>query len=189
MPDLLASAFPTRWCVITGAPCAGKTTIVTLLERRGALTVAEASRSFLNEELAKGRTIAELRANDAEYQRTMVRRKQATERSLDPQQLAFLDRGMPDSISYFRKAGLDPEQARRECFTFRYAKIFLFERLPLVGDSVRTEDEVLAARLEQWLAEDYAAIGYEVTRVPVMSIDERLTFVLEATSALARVHT
>jgi len=153
--------------------------VVEALARRGLTTVAEASRTYIREELARGRTLTDIRADDAAYQRTMVARKVATEAALDPDSTVVFDRGMPDSISYFRKAGLDPEEARRACLRFRYATVFLFERLPLLQDGARVEDDAMAARLEAWLAQDYAALGYEVVRIPVLPIEERVQRVLE----------
>jgi len=49
----------------------------------------------------------------------------------------------------------------------------------LEADPVRTEDPETRRLLDQYLERDYAALGYEVLRVPVMSVPERKAFVIE----------
>jgi predicted ATPase len=41
------------------------------------------------------------------------------------------------------------------------------------------EDDATASFVDEWLARDYSALGYSVVRVPVLSTQERLAFVLE----------
>lgn len=40
-------------------------------------------------------------------------------------------------------------------------------------------DEAYTVLLDEWLVRDYSALGYRVVRVPVLSPQERLAFVLE----------
>jgi predicted ATPase len=47
----------TRWCVLTGAPCAGKTAVINELERRGHGVVHEVARAHVEAKLAEGRRI------------------------------------------------------------------------------------------------------------------------------------
>ena len=62
-PDLLATPVEvqTRWHVITGAPCSGKSTLIGQLAGRGSHTAAEAGRQYFERELATGRRIEEIR--------------------------------------------------------------------------------------------------------------------------------
>ena len=103
--DLLSTPFhiQTKWCVITGASCSGKTTLIKMLAGNGFRTVPEAGRKYFERELAKGRVIEEIRADPAAY-------------------------------------------------------------------------------LESWIYRDYRALGYKVIRVPVLSPEERLEFVLKMLS-------
>jgi predicted ATPase len=96
--------------------------------------------------------------------------------------VAFLDRAFPDAHAYFRVVGLDSNEILLECFHHRYASVFLLDRLPLRQDGVSTEDDAIAGSLDERLARDYSALGYRVARVPVMSPEERLAFVLERLS-------
>lgn len=51
------------------------------------------------------------------------------------------------------------------------------------SDGVRVEDDSKAAQIERWLEQDYESLGYEVIRVPVVSVAERVKFILKVVSA------
>ncbi len=169
----------TNWQVITGAPCAGKTSVIESLASSGFQVVDEAARAYVNESLAAGLTIELIKAEIQEFETTILKRKQKAEAGLNPGQLVFLDRALPDSIAYFKLEGLDPSAAQAACSTFRYQNVFFFQRLPLRQDQVRREDEATAARLEQLLLEAYHSLGYAPIPVPPMSIEARAAFVLD----------
>ena len=73
-PALLSTPFrvQTNWQVITGAPCCGKTTLVDQLAARGFQTIPETARLYIDREMAKGRTLPELRADRDALQRGIV---------------------------------------------------------------------------------------------------------------------
>lgn len=180
-PDLLLTAFKiqTNWCVITGASCSGKTTLIDQLADQGFRTVPEAGRKFFERELAKGRTIDEIREDRAAFTREVYDIMVEHERGLGSTETNFLDRALPDGFAFFRLAGLNPNQMLPDCFQHRYASVFLLNRLPYLKDGVRVADDETAAYLESWVFRDYSALGYRVIRVPVLSPEERLEFVLE----------
>jgi predicted ATPase len=64
----------------------------------------------------------------------------------------------------------------------RYASVFILDLLPFQENGARDEDAAKAVYLDEWLARDYSALGYRVVRVPVLSPQERLAFVLERLS-------
>ena len=168
----------TRWLVITGAPCCGKTTVLQELERLGFKCAYEAARLIIDAQLAKGLTLLELHQDELSFQRSVVDAKSLVEQQLDAQEIVFLDRAMPDSISYFKLKGLDPTPILPLSKKFRYERVFLFDRLPLEQDGARIEDEQSASFLDKHLELDYRSLGYEVVRVPVMSIEERVATLL-----------
>jgi predicted ATPase len=183
-PYLLSTPFKcqTDWHVITGAPCCGKTTLVDLLAAIGFQTVPEIGRAYIEREVSRGRTIDEIRESPAAFCRRIRDMQLEMELQLPPGQVVFFDRALPDCLTYFRTAGLDPNQILSECFHRRYASVFVLDRLPLQLDGVRIEDEVTSAFTDEWLARDYGALGYRVVRVPVLSPQERLAFVVERLS-------
>lgn len=92
----------TRWHVVTGGPSSGKTTTVNLLRGRGYTTTIEHARHYIDLQRITGRSTAEVRARQSEFQRAVVDMQIEQERSLDPQQTVFLDRALPDSLAYYR---------------------------------------------------------------------------------------
>ncbi|UCF29413.1 MAG: ATP-binding protein [Chloroflexota bacterium] len=180
-PDLLSTPFrvQTSWHVITGAPCCGKTTLIDQLADKGFRTIPEAGRQYVEREMARGRTIEEIRENEVTFAHRIKDLQLRIEHGLPANDIVFLDRAFPDCLSYYRVAGLNPNRILLECFHHRYASIFLLNRFPVQQDGVRTEDDVIAGFLDEWLIHDYIALGYRVVRVPVLPPQERLAFVLK----------
>jgi predicted ATPase len=184
-PELLCTPFQVRtnWRVITGAPSCGKTTLIEQLASHGLRTVGETAREYLEREVAKGRAIAEIRSDMATVEREIVGLQRQVEEGLSARELVFFDRGLPDCLAFFRLAGVDPNAFLAECFHHRYASVFLLDPLPFELDGTRMEgDAAIAAYLAEWHARDYRALGYAITRVPVLPPQERLAFVLERAS-------
>ena len=180
-PDLLSTPFQvqTNWHVITGAACSGKTTTINLLTDRGYQTVPEVARQLIERELAKGRTIEEWFANGAAMTPAVADVQRRVERGLRAADVAFLDRGLPDCLFFYRNFGLDPNDLLAGCFHHRYASVFLLDRLDLQLDGARVSDDTYTVLLDEWLYRDYTALGYHVIRVPVLPPQERLEFILE----------
>lgn len=179
-PGLLATPHgrATNWLVITGAPSCGKTTLVDLLAAEGFHTLDECARDFIEKELAGGRTIDEIHEHGAELQRRILAVKLEVENAMSAADVVFLDDAIPGSISWFRLFGLDPNEALRHCFHHRYASVFVLDPLPLALDGVRFDDD-FTSLLDEWIEDDYTALGYTVIRVPVMRPRDRLGFVLD----------
>ena len=179
-PDLLSTPYKvqTNWQVITGAPCSGKTTLINQLAEMGFQTIPETARIYIEREMARGRTVDEIRENVDALERGLIEMQLRFERALQATDIAFLDRGLPDGLTYCRVAGMNPNEILLECFHHRYASIFILDRLPIKQDDIRIEEDGTASFLDEWLVRDYRALGYSVVRVPVMSPQERLEFVL-----------
>ena len=168
----------TRWIVITGSPCSGKTTVVKEMKRRGFKCAPEAARLYIDSQLANGLTIAQMRKDEMLFQRSLLLLKSSIEQALNPNEVVFMDRAMPDSMSYFRLKGFDPSEIVQLSGSFRYDRVFLFDRLPLEKDGARVEDERAAAFLDKQLEADYRSLGYNVERVPAMSVEDRVAMLL-----------
>jgi predicted ATPase len=168
----------TNWCVITGAPSSGKTSVVEELAHRGYAIQTEVARELIEAGLRKGMSLEQIRDRDhvQKLQKRILKLKQAREMALHTETFVFMDRGLPDSIVYYRLAGLDTAEAVAASRHFRYRAIFLFDRLPIQKDGVRTESEQQAKDIDRMLEEDYRSLGYSVTRVPVLSIEARADF-------------
>ena len=179
--NLLSTPFKvqTNWHVITGASCSGKTTIINQLADKGFQTVPEVARQYFEKELAKGRTIDEIRKDRVAITNQVYDLWLKLNRQLRVTEVTFLDRGLPDALAFYRFAGLNPNEILPDCFQYRYASVFLLNRLPYQRDGVRAGDDATAAYFESWTLSDYSALGYNVVRVPVLPPEERLSFILE----------
>ncbi len=168
----------TNWFAITGGPCSGKSTVVAALQGRGYEIVEEVALILISGELAKGISLDQVRSDEKQFQRRILEAKVEIERKLAPEKIVFLDRGLPDSMSYWRGAGLDLSPVIEVSKELRYRKVFLFERLPMQSEGFRTEDDDQAELLAREHAQDYTDLGYELIRVPVMSVEERVKFIV-----------
>jgi predicted ATPase len=182
-PKLLSNPFKiqTKWHVITGAICCGKTTLINLLANNGFQILSETSRRYIEREVAKGRTLEEIFASKAD-ERAMTDIQRGVEFGLRANDVVFLDHALPSYLWFWRLIGLNPNELLPECFHHRYASVFILDQLPLQLDGARIDDDAYTTLLDEWLVRDYSALGYHVERVPVLSPQERLTFVLERLS-------
>ncbi len=183
-PDILSTPFSvqTSWHVLTGAPCSGKSTLIDQLDENGFQTVPEAAHQYIEREVARGRTIDEMRENWVAFQRPLIDMQLRIEGGLRAIDVIFLDRAFPDSLAFHRAYGLDPNEILAHCFHHRYASVFVLDRLPFKENGVRDEDATLAVYLDEWHNRDYNALGYNVVKVPGLAPEERLAFVLERLS-------
>jgi predicted ATPase len=183
-PDLLSMPFrvQTNWHVITGTVSSGKTTLIDQLADQGFRTVPEAGRQYFEREMAKGRTIEEIRENPAALTRNLIDIMLETECGLRANDVHFLDRAFPDALAFCRVRGLNPNEILADCFHHCYASVFLLDRFPVEQDGVRDEDDAIAVLIDEWLVRDYSALGYNIVRVPVLPPEGRLAFVLERLS-------
>ncbi len=100
------------------------------------------------------------------------------EKKFPPEQLAFLDRGVPDSIAYYKNSGKNTDSIIAACQKRRYKGIFFLEPLPYRKDYARIEDKKTTQTLSNLIYEAYIKLDYKVTRVPVMTVGERVQFIL-----------
>lgn len=182
--NLLSTPFKviTNWHVITGAPSSGKTTVINLIKEHGFKTIPEFARMYIEGEMAKGLTVHEVQKDLLALQRGIVDFHIKMARELPVNEVLFLDRGFPDCLSYHRLRGLDPNELLIYCFDHHYKSVFILDRLPFQQDGVRYEDDEMAEFHQSWLHKDYRALGYHPIRVPIISPEERLRFILKKLS-------
>jgi predicted ATPase len=165
------------WYVVTGAPSAGKSTLIAELSRRGYRTVDEAARFVIEREVAAGRDYRELRVDASAFQHEVLQMKVDVEASLPSDVIIFLDRGIPDSAAFFKHEGVPEDEALRAALAKgRYRKVFvldLISRENFVDDGVRSETWESALELDRLLEQAYRERGYDVVRIPAVSVSER----------------
>jgi predicted ATPase len=169
----------TRWSVITGAPCSGKTAVIHMLEQRGYQVVHEVARAYIDNELMKGKTLLEIKSDEWAFEHHILMEKVRIESTLKKDEIIFFDRGVPDSIAYYKLNGLDSVEPFQKSGAVRYQNVFFLERLLFLPDPVRSENEQTARRLGRLIEESYQSLGYDLIQVPLLSVEERTQFVLE----------
>ena len=170
----------TNWYVITGGPSSGKTTTVNLLKERGYITTFEHARHYLDTQRLKGKTIADVRKQQKEFQLGVLDMQIEQENQISPDVQVFLDRAIPDALAYYRFLNLPEDEKLTEALrTVSYKKIFILDRLPFVKDYARTEDEAAQKKIHALLVEVYAELGFPIIQVPVLAPKERVDFILK----------
>jgi len=167
-----------NWYVITGGPSSGKTTVLKELAKLGYVVYPEAARVFIDKEMKKGKSLKEIRGNEAEFQRKVLKIKVEVEKTAPKDKIVFFDRAIPDSIAYYQIAGLNPQEVLRFCPKRKYKKIFFLEQLPFGQDYARIEDNKTIKKLNKLLKESYKNLGYEVITIPALSVKERVEKIL-----------
>jgi predicted ATPase len=158
----------TAWCVITGPPSAGKTTIIEALAARGHGVVQETARTHIT---GLGHAPAEIAADrvlQARIQHGIARRQRRIEQTLDPAEPLFLDRALPDSIAYFEQLALETADLFASA-RWRYRRVFYLEGLPLEADGLRFEDARNARAVGEAILGAYRRLGYQPVHVPAFA--------------------
>lgn len=163
--------------VLTGPPCAGKSTLVDLLGRlAGFPTIHEMAREIIME--GKLHPMVDPIA----FRREAKTRQLAHEALfVGSNELVFQDRGVFDGIGYCYATGCPVPDFLDAVGGPRYKLAFLLEELPSYEfDGVRYEDKEFAMVLRHSLERAYIEKGVPVIHVPVMpSLLARLRFIME----------
>lgn len=169
----------TNWHVITGGPCTGKTTMVNMLGENGFKTTIEHARHYIDTQQEKGETVEEIRANSKKFQIGVLDMQIEEESNLNPVHTVFLDRAIPDAKAYYRFLNLEFDKKLLEAMElFCYKKIFILDRLPLIQDYARREDEEEQIRIHNLIIEVYSELPCPTVFVPVLPPLERVDFML-----------
>jgi predicted ATPase len=170
-----------HWFVLTGAPSAGKTSVLTRLRQAGYLTVPEASRAHIDEALARGMSLGEVRHDTQAFEHAVLERMLRAEMQLAVDTITFFDRALHDVSAYYNLHGLPADELLARGYDSHaiYARAFLLEFRDMRADYARMEDASTARRLEGMLETAYAEATIPVTRLPWAPLDERVAAILE----------
>lgn len=168
-----------NWYVVTGGPDSGKTTTVEYLSKLGYHTVAEYARLLIDKELAKGKTIEEIRKNRKKFQDNALELKLELEKKTPKDRTVFLDRGVPDTLAYYRFLKLKVPKRLFVIGKNRYKKVFLLDILTYKKDYARIESKKEAEEIHRQIKKAYKELGYGILRIPVMSVENRVKMILK----------
>lgn len=146
----------------------------------GFKTTEELARHYIDLQQINGRSVDEIRSNQRQFQHKVLNLQIDLERRLDPQQLTFLDRGLPDELAYYKYFNLPPDEKLVEYLEYaKYRKIYIMDLLPLCADYARTEDAEAQKAIHQLIIDTYKNRSEPVVMVPVLPPKERVQFILD----------
>lgn len=171
----------TPWIVVTGAPSCGKTTTTAALaERLNHPVRGEIATMVIRRRIAAGLTLQEATADQHGLQLEIFGEGGQSEEVLHPATPTILDRGWPDVIAYemlYQGGRADVWLEQVKSARRRYRHVFRLDRLPFEENDVRVDADV-ADQLHDLYGHVYNRLGYQVTDVPVLSVEERVAFIL-----------
>ncbi len=170
-----------NWYVLTGGPSTGKSTVLSRLASAGYTIFEEAARLYIDEQIATGRTLSDIRGNEREFQEKIFDIKSVTEQNHDESVVSIFERGIPDSVAYYQYYGWRvPEKMKKLVGEAAYRKVFLLDPLKIfTKDYARTEDKQFTEDLDELLYSAYADLGIEVVRVPLVPVSQRVKLIIE----------
>jgi predicted ATPase len=172
----------TNWFVITGGPGSGKTTTVNILRSRGYKTTIEHARHYIDTQCLKGKTVEEVIRNQVEFQMGVLEMQIEQETALDPDEMVFLDRAVPDALAYYHFLQLAVnERILTAVNNVNYKKVFILECLPIVNDYARREDAVAQKKIHDCITEVYTSLPFPVIHIPVLEAEKRADLILSYT--------
>lgn len=173
----------TKKIVLTGGPGTGKTSIIQLLEARNYTILPEISREIILKAQKDGidQLFLEqpLLFSELLLEGRIEQYKEAEKTQTD---YIFIDRGIPDVVAYmdYFKSNY-PAIFRDACKQYPYDGIFVlppWERI-YRRDNERYESFEQACEIHNYLLDSYTRSGYRPTEVPLGTLEERASFILE----------
>jgi predicted ATPase len=180
----MKSANVDRLFVITGGPGSGKSSLIAGLAALGLDTMPEAGRAIIQDQLAIGGQALPWsdRRAFAELMLSWEMRSYRTALTLTGP--VIFDRGVPDVLGYMRLSGLSvPSHVTKAVEIFRYhQRVFIAPPWPEIfaADAERKQSFEEARATHEAMTETYSALGYNLVPLPLVSVPERVQFVLTA---------
>ncbi len=168
-----------RKVVITGPPLSGKSSVIKELETLDYNVVHESAREIID--LLRGLKFKEPHKEKRHlFQREVVKLQIRKEDGVSHFPLIFFDRGIVDSIAYYRLDDLElPTSLVGLVNARRYDKVFYLKPLSNIGEDRGPIDETERMRLEILTLQAYKDFGYSPIEVPEMSLRKRVDLILE----------
>lgn len=169
--------------ILSGGPSCGKTTVLQALQQRGFLGFEEQAREVIKTSLAQNSHA--LPWKDANAFSNLVCQNMILhfDQQLLHTDIAFTDRSMIDLNGYLRENSLpENEYYYNKAKSYRFAKMVFF--FPIWKeifdqDNERIEDLSKAIAITNSLRDTYLKQGYILVEMPLLSVEERVSYILE----------
>lgn len=167
--------------VITGAPGAGKSSIITELRKRGFNSFFEENRILIKELQSIGSSSLPW-MDPLAFDKVLLQRQIAQYLSA-PDGLSFFDRSFVDNIGYLWNLNIPiPNDFFIAVDRYRFNRMVFFAE-PWAEiytvDSERKESFEEAVKVSLFISKAYADSDYEVVVIPKLTIPERVDFILK----------
>jgi predicted ATPase len=169
--------------VITGGPGFGKSTLIQKLHELGYRVGGEIARQIIDQQIAESGDLLPWKDGLGFEKRVMDERIEFLN-SVDDQQIAFSDRGLPDQVafSWYRGKNIS-KQLNHALELNQYAKrVFLTPPWYQIyrNDAIRTETFFEAEKIHGFIIEAYLKFGYEPIDLPFVPPVQRIEFILKS---------
>lgn len=172
-----------RLYVFTGGPGSGKTTLIDALASRGLTRTMEAGRAIIKDQLMIGGNALPW-SDPIAFAELMLswdlRSYKQARNTSDP---VVFDRGIPDVIGYLNLMKLPvQEYMKKAARNFRYNRnVFIAPPWAEIfkQDTERKQTFEEARATYDALVETYMAYGYNLISLPLVSVEERVQFVIK----------
>jgi len=170
--------------VFTGGPGAGKTAVLEQLQQQGYHTIPEVARDIIREQMARNGEALPWK-NTRLYKQIMADRTIDAYHHAPDEGTCFFDRGIADVIAYGQLINAPIDDALHQAaLTYRYNRmVFLFPPWKEIytTDTERKQDFEEAIATYNTIKSTYLEYNYELIEMPLVSVAERLTFIINHT--------
>jgi len=163
--------------VLTGGPCSGKSTIMRELSVRGFKTLPEIARIYFDRRKSEGMTMDDIKQTEG-WKSDLLTLRQQYESNIE-NQVCILDRSLVDNVAYRRHYGDQVPDTLTNELEQKYDMVFVLDMLDYQQDDVREESEKEAHEIHQRIIDTYEGFGYDLNHVPVMSINDRVSYITQ----------
>jgi predicted ATPase len=182
LPDHFAAADPvdTQIHVLAGGPCSGKTTLLKALAQAGYTTRPETAQTWLEEAAPSEREST--RMDPISWQRRVFHADVEMTIEVPPGDLVFCDTSCVENLIFGERAGLIfGPNIQAWLRRYRYRRIFFCEPLATYEPTIiRQESQAVALSISGQILKRYQDLGYDIVRVPALSVEDRVAWVERA---------
>lgn len=162
--------------IITGGPGSGKTSLVEALGNLGYPAFPEIARDLIVQGIIP--PIWADKPVSGQFFDQILNQRILFHRQIIGSEIGFYDRGIPDSLAYFKYLNLKPPRILLEAIDARRYNPLVFAAPPwkeiFNNDFVRRETFHEAGLLFELVIEAYQEVGYRVVELPKSSVELRL---------------
>jgi predicted ATPase len=172
----------TNYFVLTGAMGSGKSTLAQEIKKAGIRCIAEPAREILAEQRAIGSDGVPEQNPELFCKLMLSRSLQNYNDMMNASEIQVFDRGIPDLVAYAELFAIDSTSFYKAAEQNRYHPgVFFFEGWEEIytTDSERKISFEGARLFGESVRSIYEKLGYHLLSVPLQSIEERTSFILE----------